>query len=803
MDTWLTDTLAEASRRTFKNPEGALALLLEAEQRFPNDPTAWLKGARVAWQLQRHPLAVDQYARGLALCDDEALAFEERSLFYLDTVSEDFRNRVRPCFRRQVPTPAPATPEPAQEPAPVQTTPPPTAVLPASTVLAPTPPEPSPTPLVVAPAGAAAEAELEGAAPSPPPASAPQEPVATPRVASTEPVPAAPTRASVLIPATVVAGPASAFVGPPVTQLSAGSRVADRYVVESGVAGRGGYAVVYRARDERLGRAVAVKVVDTARLAGAAGDAAQALAARIQAALQAFAAVEHPNLARIYDVGLLEGGQAAFVVTEWLEGVRLDRAITVPIPAEQTLAVMRDLAAGASALHQRGLVHAAIRPDHVIILAPATVQQRAVLVDLAVAPTLTGPERQRIAAGAANRYASPEALTGRAPMSTASDVFQLGLVWAELLSGAPVMPAHTSVLAGTPTPELPPSVVSGPMGPAILRALDPDPANRFADAAQLRMALGEPSGRGAGVEATPPPVAAAPPVAPARSGPPPIDVPRLQQRIFQQDEGYVLVSAGTFVMGSPLDEVGRGGDETLHDVFVASPFLMQETPFTVAQWLELMSELPAALSDIIKREQLNKPLPLEPIRCVSWFDAVACLNALSRREGLPEFYALDGRDPRPLGGPGYRLPTEAEWEYAARAGLASTLGRYGKANAIAWFNNWSMFKSRSAFESRQKTPNGWGLHDMLGNVREWTGDWYGPYPGTRAVSPTGPGLGSSRVTRGGGWRSEVRLVRFASREPLDPFGVHDDVGFRPVRTFGWGLDAETSARALWLARERP
>ena len=111
--------------------------------------------------------------------------------------------------------------------------------------------------------------------------------------------------------------------------------------------------------------------------------------------------------------------------------------------------------------------------------------------------------------------------------------------------------------------------------------------------------------------------------------------------------------------------------------------------------------------------------------------------------------------------------------------------------------------SRSAFESRQKTPNGWGLHDMLGNVREWTGDWYGPYPGTRAVSPTGPGLGSSRVTRGGGWRSEVRLVRFASREPLDPFGVHDDVGFRPVRTFGWGLDAETSARALWLARERP
>jgi formylglycine-generating enzyme required for sulfatase activity len=230
-------------------------------------------------------------------------------------------------------------------------------------------------------------------------------------------------------------------------------------------------------------------------------------------------------------------------------------------------------------------------------------------------------------------------------------------------------------------------------------------------------------------------------------------------------EGFVAVEPGSFEMGSPDDEFYRGRDELLHEVTLTQAFWLQTTEVTQRQWQAVMGTNPS---------QFKAFGPDHPVENVSWEDAVAYLNRLSDMEGRERCY--EGSDFVGLQCSGYRLPTEAEWEYAARAEIPEA--RYGDLDAIAWH--------RGNAEGRPQPVGGleanpWGFHDMLGNVWEWVQDWHGDYADGES-DPTGPPDGTHRVARGGSWILDAGGIRAARRGRYMPNYRYGTLGFRAARS---------------------
>jgi formylglycine-generating enzyme required for sulfatase activity len=233
--------------------------------------------------------------------------------------------------------------------------------------------------------------------------------------------------------------------------------------------------------------------------------------------------------------------------------------------------------------------------------------------------------------------------------------------------------------------------------------------------------------------------------------------------------GYVLIPAGMFTMGSPANEVGRRSDEAQHPVTISRAFWLKETEVTQGEWRSRMGSNPSYFS------LCGDACPVER---VTWFDAVDYLNALSRSVGLEECYEGSGTD-RTFAGlscRGFRLPTEAEWESAARAG--TTGATHGALDAIAWTLTNS---GGTTHPVRGKEGNAWRLFDVLGNVQEWTQDWYGPHEAA-ATDPEGPAAGTYRVFRGGSFASSPPYCRAARPFAGDTSQGLADVGLRPART---------------------
>ena len=229
-----------------------------------------------------------------------------------------------------------------------------------------------------------------------------------------------------------------------------------------------------------------------------------------------------------------------------------------------------------------------------------------------------------------------------------------------------------------------------------------------------------------------------------------------------------LIPAGTFMMGSPVTEKDRKSNETQHEVTISKAFYMQTTEVTQGQWKALMGTEPW------KGKPYVKEGPNNAATYASWNDAVAYCKKLSEKEGKT-----------------YRLPTEAEWEYACRAGTktAWSFGDDEKAlGDYAWYreNAWDM-DEKYAHQVELKKPNAFGLHDMYGNVYEWCHDYFEEdyYKQSPAKDPTGPTSGADRVLRGGSWFYDSRTgARSAFRGWGDGgsrYGPGGGLGFRVVR----------------------
>lgn len=253
------------------------------------------------------------------------------------------------------------------------------------------------------------------------------------------------------------------------------------------------------------------------------------------------------------------------------------------------------------------------------------------------------------------------------------------------------------------------------------------------------------------------------------------------------------------MMGSPCTEAGRDEDETQHVVTLTHDFVILSTEVTQAEFERLMGYNPSYFSDGGDGATCGDDCPVET---VSWHEAAAYCSALSDEEGFAPCYSCSGVPPNvecepadfatPYDCPGYRLPTEAEWEYAARAGTTTATYRGNLdpehlecespnpvLDPMGWFCGNS---DGSTHEIGTLEPNDWGLYDMSGNAMEWCHDWSDSYPGGAVTDPWGPGAGSFRVFRGGSWADDARYTRAAVRYRFTPGARYRHIVFRPSRS---------------------
>jgi len=231
---------------------------------------------------------------------------------------------------------------------------------------------------------------------------------------------------------------------------------------------------------------------------------------------------------------------------------------------------------------------------------------------------------------------------------------------------------------------------------------------------------------------------------------------------------FVYIKPGTFMMGSPANDPERYYDEKQHRVTLTKGFLLQTTEVTQSQWEAVMGKNPSKFKGCGKC----------PVERVSWRNVREFIRKLNQREGTDK----------------YRLPTEAEWEYAARAGTTSpfAFGTCLSTDQANYKGNYPM-PGCSKGQYRKKTvpvasfaPNAWGLYDMHGNVWEWVQDWYDSdfYQKSPERNPKGPAKGTSKVTRGGSWGNTPEQIAHAYRDSREPDTRYINGGFRCAKDTG-------------------
>ena len=487
-------------------------------------------------------------------------------------------------------------------------------------------------------------------------------------------------------------------------------------------------------------------------------------------------------------------------------GAWLDRESTAPIAAATDW--VQQALAGLAFVHQHHVVHRDLKPDNLFLSRDPRGHTVVRLMDFGIAKVrereqqLTNPDMGKMGT---LRYMSPEQLDSPDQVDHRADLFAMGAILYEVLVGRSPFDDDSDyhvmrrIAEGRYT--APGDTIPDVLAAIIGRALATSPDDRFDSAEAFSKALEEAAQaeryRRArrllhAVESYGLPhrwwVPDDPDErwlrgqeqrlqgwlrehAPTTAAPlPSAETARRDKRALPGGATIELAAlpSGTFQMGSPAGESGRHDDEAPQREVSLSALWMMVTPVTQAQWTALGEDNPSRFSDD----------PHHPVERVRWADAIRYANRLSAHVGLRAAYLYEGGVVRwDRTADGFRLPTEAEWEYACRAGSRGPAW-WTDADASAWHAGNASGQTQPV---GQKRANPWGLHDMNGNVYEWCFDRLGSYLTAGSVDPFGAESGEVRVFRGGSYRSEVGDLRSAFRNGREPDFCHESLGFRLVR----------------------
>jgi formylglycine-generating enzyme required for sulfatase activity/tRNA A-37 threonylcarbamoyl transferase component Bud32 len=587
--------------------------------------------------------------------------------------------------------------------------------------------------------------------------------------------------------------------------------------------GEGGTGQVFKARHDKLNRIVAIKLIRKELLAD------PEVVGRFYREIQVLSQLDHPNVVHAYDAG--PTGASHFLAMEYVEGTDLGKLVKQggPMPVLQACAYIRQAALGLQHAHERGLVHRDIKPHNLIMSVrdglikvadlglarlPRPVNDvTAAMSEARSTGTLT--PQNAVLIGTAD-YLAPEQALDFHQADIRADIYSLGCTLYYLLTGQPPFAGTTLAQKlihhqqhDPPGLEQFRSDLPSGLSPVLRKMLAKRPEDRYQTPAEVVAALSallesiRPTSGGPAIK---PSMGKLAKVLPSR---PHIlygmalllvlvaiglyfmiksPAKRVTNSIGMK---LVLVPAGTFIMGSSDTETGHEPAEKEHEVSISRPFYMGTTEVTVANYRAFVratnarsdaekdgkgaiSGYGAGLMDP-KCTWRNPGWPQgddHPVTCLSWNDAVEFCRWLSKKEGQT-----------------YRLPTEAEWEYACRAG-AQTPFHYGKGlgsdqanfNGVPYGGAPAGPAFNKAVPVKSYRPNDFGLFDMHGNVWEWCGDFFDPsyYGRSPKSDPTGPEAGQERLIRGGSWGDEARGCRAAIRRGWSPSIRAVWLGFRVV-----------------------